>query len=121
MEGGLIMDLPRAFMKCRPEATFENNSVNFFSLETANECYIGEDKVAQAELDVAWLDIKAEDVIAASNAVVLEQIAETEKDDRLAEDMLDLLVSKGVFTEDELPQKAKDKINTRRNLRGQLQ
>lgn len=70
------MDLPRAFLRCRPGAVFKINSVNFFSLETANQCYEGDDKVTDGELNIAWTEIQAEDK-------VTERIAEI--DSRLEE------------------------------------
>ena len=56
--------------------------------------------------------------IAGENLRALEA---TDKDMiRIAEDLLNLLVDKGLITESELPQYAQDKLSVRRNARANL-
>ena len=55
------MDLARAFMWVRPDAKFKGNSVNFFNLEIANSHLIGSNKVTQAEIDQAEIEIQTYD------------------------------------------------------------
>jgi len=51
----------------------------------------------------------------------LEALEATDKDMiRVAEDILNLLVTKGLMTESELPQSAQDKLVNRRNARSAL-
>ena len=42
------------------------------------------------------------------------------EDMRVLEDLIDLLIAKGTFTENDLPQAAQDKLSERRDLRAKL-
>lgn len=55
------MDIIRSVYKARPDATWKNNSVNGFNLDTVKAAYIGDDFPTQTELDEAWLDCLRED------------------------------------------------------------
>lgn len=63
----------------------------------------------------AWRTAEAE------KKIITDQLSATDKDvARVGEDLLNLLITKGVITLAEMPQTAQDKINERDTLRGQL-
>lgn len=107
-----MVDNISAVYKCRPDVEWRDNSVNGFSLETIRAAYIGDDFPTQGELDAARLlcqdDIRIEEL--------KEQLASTDIGFiRVLEDLMDVN-----FDVSKLPQVSKDKINERKNLRGQL-
>lgn len=58
---------------------------------------------------------------ALADEAILVQLSALDSDmPRVSEDLIELLVSKGVISESELPQTAQDKLTNRRTLRGQL-
>ncbi|MCW8988289.1 MAG: hypothetical protein OQK75_11550, partial [Gammaproteobacteria bacterium] len=59
MEGN-IMDIARTFISLRPAAQFTDNTVNFYSLETIAQTYIGT-MPTQAEMDAEWLVLQSQD------------------------------------------------------------
>jgi|Deesub1362A_J573_1020465.scaffolds.fasta_scaffold00740_9 hypothetical protein len=71
----------------------------------------------QAELEAVWPEVQAE----LAREEIKRQLAETDSGmARVIEDLIELLASKGVIAESELPQPTQDKITSRRNLRTQL-
>jgi hypothetical protein len=65
------MDLARKFNYLRPSATFENNQVNYYSLDTIKETYIGDDCPTQAQIDaVQESDMASYELDIEANAII---------------------------------------------------
>lgn len=76
------------------------------------------EEIAEREAEEqAWIDAAPEREAEATKA----ELSQTDKDmARVSEDILDLLISKGLFTESELPPKAQETLNKRKQLRSKL-
>lgn len=111
------MDIIRAVYKARPNAKWKNNSVNGFSLDTIKTAYDGNDFPDQAELDVAWLLCQEDDRI----RDISEQLSNTDKNIiRVIEDLITILIQKGVISLSDFPQIVQDKLTARKALRDEI-
>lgn len=74
------MDNARIFMSLRPDATFTDNHVNFFSLATITKTYIGGDMPTQAEMDAEAVVLQAQDDdVDYQNTLTANELADPKK------------------------------------------
>ena len=111
------MDIIRAVYRARLGTVWKNNSVNSFSLETIKAAYIGDDFPSQAELDAARVLCQEDDRV----EEITEQLSNTDRGIiRVIEDLITVLVQKGIISIGDFSPQVREKILERKTLRDEI-